>query len=105
MVNAIDVSLIVDTNKSINLEVAAQGQVIKGILNYDQLLALKNTIELILNPNLNFELQLKTLKEFKRQAFTGWKQTVDPKLKAEKLELYVATKSLVSELENKKMRT
>ena len=106
MANAIDiVHLNVDLNRTISLEVAAQGQVIKGILNDDQLLALKNNIELILNPDRDFELQLKTLKRFKRQVFTGWKQAIDPKIKAEKWELYVATKTLVGELENQKSRT
>lgn len=106
MTNAIDfVNLNVDNNKSINLEVSAQGQVIKGTLNFDQLLALNNTIELILNPDRDFELRLKNLKEFKRQVFTGYKQTKDPDIKAQKLELYIATKTLVSELENQRIRT
>lgn len=104
--DAIDtVSLVVDSDRLLNLEVIAQGQVIKGFINYDQLLALKNTIDRILNPNLDFELQLKSLKDFKRQVFTGYKESKDPKIKAEKLELYIAAKTLVSELENQRIRT
>ena len=79
--------------------VDTNGQTIIGEISFEQLIKLNGEIEGILDPQKNIKDRLKDLKRFKRDAFIHYKQEQDPKIKEQRLNLYIETKRLVAEVE------
>lgn len=75
------------------------GQLITGQISLEQLLNLYREIEGIIDPQKKFKEHLKELKRFKREVFTHYRQEQDPKLKEQRLNLYIEAKRMVMELE------
>lgn len=72
-----------------------------GTLSLQQLIDLREAIEDILNPERHMQSHLKQLKVFKRQVFTHYRQEINPQVKQEKLKLYLETKQLINDLEQR----
>lgn len=95
----------------LDLTKSPQGEVILSVLANQDSYSFLLTPELlnqlneqslhIFNPNYSFEQHLDRLKKFKRQVFTHYRQEKDPEVKQKQLDLYIQTKNLVMELENR----
>jgi hypothetical protein len=87
--------------ETIQLSLLAGQDTFTFILSPELLSTLSEQSTKILNPEQLFNEHIKRLKEFKRQVFTHYKTEKDPIIKQQKLDLYIESKKIVEELENK----